>query len=200
MAKTLLQMLNAEGCPSKLSESALIVVDAQREYKDGALPLSGFDQAVEEIAGLVERSRRAGGKIWFVRHKTMSGAPIFDPDGPYFQIVDELKPQSEDSIIDKSQPSSFVGTDLDEQLKKAGLKNLIVTGFMTHACISTTVRSAHALAYPVTVVASACATRDLPSATKGGEVVKARDLHNATLAALKDLFAVVASDSKAIAD
>jgi len=50
MAKTLLQMLNAEGCPSKLLESALIVVDAQREYKDGAVPLSGFEQAVEEIA------------------------------------------------------------------------------------------------------------------------------------------------------
>ncbi|HMW90587.1 MAG TPA: cysteine hydrolase family protein [Candidatus Obscuribacter sp.] len=198
MAQTLLQMLNAEQKPSRLSKSALIIVDAQREYQDGAVPLTGFEKAVGEISALLERARKLETKVWHIRHKTFDGAPIFAPDGKYFQIVDALTPAAGEAIVDKQQPSSFAGTDLHEQLQKAGIKDLIVTGFMTHACISTTVRSAHSLGYPVTLVGSACATRDLPDINGG--LVKAAELHNATLAALKDLFATLVTSTKEIED
>lgn len=37
--KTLLQMAGAAITPSKLSDAVLIVIDAQKEYVDGKLPL-----------------------------------------------------------------------------------------------------------------------------------------------------------------
>ena len=48
------------------------------------------------------------------------------------------------------------------------------------------------------MVANACATRDLPG-TRGG-VVKARDLHEAELAALADRFAVVVDTADGVPD
>ncbi len=49
MAETLLDLLHARGPVNKLSESALIVIDAQREYLDGKLPLEGIDASLQQI-------------------------------------------------------------------------------------------------------------------------------------------------------
>lgn len=198
MSKTLLELLGAPSKPTALSESALIIVDAQREYVEGKLPLDGVQAAIGNIKKVLDRSRSAGAPIFFIRHSAGDGAPVFNPQTPLFQIVDELKTQAQDIIIDKHYPSSFAHTTLHEQLQKAGLKSLIVTGFMTHACISTTVRQGAELGYACTVISDACGTRDLPSAD--GNVVKARVVHDATLAALKDLFACVVPSAEDIAD
>ncbi|MDR3526599.1 MAG: isochorismatase family protein, partial [Rhizomicrobium sp.] len=61
--------------------------------------------------------------------------------------------------------------------------------FMTHMCVSTTVRAALDYGYLSTVVADACATRDLPS--HSGGIVSAALLHEAEIAALSDRFANV---------
>jgi nicotinamidase-related amidase len=60
---------------------------------------------------------------------------------------------------------------------------------MTHMCVSSTVRAGFDLGDRSTVVGAAAATRDLPSATGG--IVPAQSLHEASLAGLADLFAVV---------
>jgi hypothetical protein len=51
--KTLLQMAGAPLDPSPLSESTLVIIDAQNEYRTGALPLTGVDAAVGEIEALL---------------------------------------------------------------------------------------------------------------------------------------------------
>jgi len=61
-------------------------------------------------------------------------------------------------------------------------------------CISATVRSARDHGYRVTLVADACATRDLPDPL-GGATVDAQTLHRITLAALHDRFATVVPDA-----
>ncbi len=67
---------------------------------------------------------------------------------------------------------------------------------MTHMCVSSTVRAALDFGYRCTVVAGACATRDLPDGAGG--VVPAPVLHRAELAALSDRFATVVADSAAL--
>ena len=69
-------------------------------------------------------------------------------------------------------------------------RHLVLAGFMTHMCVSSTARDAFNLGYRPTVVASATATRDLP--VPGGTPVPAARLQTATLAGIADLFAVVA--------
>jgi len=53
--------------------------------------------------------------------------------------------------------SGFANTDLDLQLKKHGIDQLIVIGLIAHTCIEATVRCAAELGYEVTVVRDATA-------------------------------------------
>ena len=53
--------------------------------------------------------------------------------------------------------SGFANTDLDLQLKKHGVHQLIVIGLIAHTCVEATVRYAAELGYEVTVVKDATA-------------------------------------------
>ncbi|HKE58619.1 MAG TPA: isochorismatase family cysteine hydrolase [Pyrinomonadaceae bacterium] len=53
--------------------------------------------------------------------------------------------------------SGFANTDLDLQLKKHGIHQLIVMGLIAHTCVESTVRFAAELGYEVTVVKDATA-------------------------------------------
>ena len=86
------------------------------------------------------------------------------------------------------------GTDLDDVLTAGELRTLTIVGFMTHMCVSSTARAALDHRYDVTVVADACATRDLPGPA-GSEPVAAADVHRVALAELADRFAIVAPGS-----
>jgi nicotinamidase-related amidase len=197
-AKTLLSMLNHELKPPKLSESALIVVDAQREYVDGSVPLHDISAALTEVKTLLERARKLKVPIFHLVHHAGSGNPIFDPDREFVQIADPAKPVDGEPIIIKHLPSGFVGTNLKDLIDATKRKDVLVAGFMTHMCIDATTRGALDSGFNPTVVAAACTTRDLPSPSGG--IVQAKNLHESSLAALADLVACVVPDSKTIPD
>ena len=188
MATTLLQMAGADLTPPKLSEAALVVIDAQREYVDGALPLPGAAPALERIAALLAAARKAGAPVVHVQHRGRPGG-LFDPEKPAFEIAAQAAPRDDEEVVDKGLPNGFAGTRLKDVLDATGRKRLVLAGFMTHMCVSSTARAALDLGYQTTVVADACATRDLPR--PGGGTIAAADLHAAELAALADRFAIV---------
>lgn len=187
--KTLLQMAGANLEPASLGGSSLVIIDAQREYVDGKLPLTGVDPAMEKIADLLSRARAAGTAIVHILHKGKAGG-AFDPDGPGYQPAPHAAPVDGETVIDKGLPNAFAGTELDAVLKKAGARPLILAGFMTHMCVSSTARAALDLGYGTMVVADAVATRDLPNPSGG--IITADILNASSLAALSDRFAVVA--------
>jgi len=53
--------------------------------------------------------------------------------------------------------NGFANTDLDLQLKRHGMHQLIVTGLIAHTCVEATVRYAAELGYQVTMVKDAIA-------------------------------------------
>ena len=196
--KTLLQMAGAPATPSKLSDAVLIVVDAQREYVDGKLPLTGVGPALSEIGKLLARARAAGTPVIHIQHKGKPGG-AFGPDTPGFPIAGEAAPLAGEQVIEKSLPNAFAGTALKGALDATGRKELILAGFMTHMCIEATARSALDHGLRATVVASAAATRDLPDPLTGGTITAA-EVHRNALTALSDRFAIIAPDTKAIGD
>lgn len=197
-ARTLLDHLSVHAVAPKLSESALIVVDAQREYVDGSLPLYKIDRSLNELKILIERARKNQTPIFHLVHHATPGAPIFDPDGEFVEIAEQAKPVDGEAVVIKNLPSGFVNTKLHELISGTKRKNVIVAGFMTHMCIDATTRGAMDLGYSATVVAATCTTRDLPSPSGG--VVDATVLHNSSLAALADLVALVVQDVADIPD
>ena len=74
------------------------------------------------------------------------------------EIRAEFAPQPGEIVASEHWCSSgFANTDLDLQLKKHAIHQLIVIGFIAHTCIEATVRYAAELGYDVTVVKDATA-------------------------------------------
>ena len=198
LPQTLLEISGAAYAPGRLADSVIVIVDAQRIYVDGRLPLPGIDRAMAEISRLLARARAAGTPVIHVVQHGRPGGAICDPNGPEVAIAEPVAPLPGETVIIKKLPSSFAGTTLDETLKTVRRRHLIVVGFMTHMCVSTTVRAALEHSCRCTVVAAACAARDLPDG-RGG-VIPAEVVHRANLAALADRFARVVETVDEIPD
>ncbi|MEX0408926.1 cysteine hydrolase family protein [Aquibium sp. LZ166] len=188
MTKTLLEMAGADLTPPRFEEATLVVIDAQNEYVDGALPLPGVGEALGRIAALLEAARNAGAPVVHVQHRGRPGG-LFDPEKPAFRIAQQAAPVSGEAVVEKALPNAFAGTNLQEVLEGFGRKQLVLAGFMTHMCVSSTARAALDLGYRTAVVSDASATRHLPA--PGGGTIAAADLHAAELAALADRFSIV---------
>lgn len=192
--KTLLQIAGASLYPSQLQNSAVVPINPQLEYVTGALPLNGINAAVKEASLLLDLARTKRVPIFHVVHHGRPGAAAFDPHGPYVANIPELAPRAGEAIITKSLPNSFSCTELHRLIGETGRSELIIAGFATHMCVSTTTRAALDLGYRCTVVAKATATRDLQHPCKAG-VIPAAVVHESNLAALADRFAIIVPDA-----
>jgi nicotinamidase-related amidase len=195
--RTLLQWAGATAAPGSFADSVVILIDHQEEYRSGRLRLAGIDDAIGACERLLELARAAGAPIVHVVQQAPPGAALFAPDGAFAGIFPELSPRQDETIVPKTRPSSFFNTTLKQAVESTGRRSLVVAGFMTHMCVSTTVRAALDHGFRCTVVAAATATRDLPDPLGG--VVPAADVQRAALASLADRFAVVVPDADALA-
>lgn len=183
--------------PPSLAASTLVLIDCQNTYTRGVMELEGVQAALDEAAALLERARSAGIPVIHIQHDDGPDS-LYDITGESGAIVPRVAPRDGEPVVVKNYPNAFVQTDFDERLKSVNAQNLIIAGFMTHMCVNSTARGAFNLGYGPTVVAAATATRSLPGVD--GPDVPAATLQVASLAALTDLFAVVAPHSAAIPD
>ena len=195
--KTLLEMAGAPNRPQRLADSAVVMIDAQLEYVTGRLPLAGVGPALEVGAGLLAAARVAGRPVIHVQHRG-KGDGLFGPDSAFFAIAPEVAPVAGEAVVEKVVPNAFADGALDAKLKQLGVSKIIIGGFMTHLCVSTTARVALDLGYGCSVLAPACATRDLPDGQGG--VVAAADIHRIELVALADRFATIATAVSQLTD
>ena len=114
---------------------------------------TGFDLLKEE-AGVWVRVRmkraKAADPSALLREKE-------DPQGR--QIVDELKPQSQDIVFQKRRPDGFVGTDFDLMLRSNGIRTILIGGVATEGGVEGTARSARNLGYDIVVLKDCVGSR-----------------------------------------
>ena len=177
--------------PAGLKDSALIMVDCQNTYRHGIMQLTNVEAAILEAQKLLNMARDLNIPIIHIQHDAGVDSP-YDVTAEIGQISSEVAPKNGENVITKNYPNAFIATPLEAQLKALGIENLILAGFMTHMCINSTARGAFNLGFKPTVVASACATRSLVGAN--GKTIDAQTMHEAALAAVRDLFAVVVDD------
>lgn len=185
---TLRSLLALPDTPASLAKSALVLIDCQNTYREGIMQLEGVEPALKECATLLKRARDAGAPVIHIQHDAGAGSP-YDTKEHIGSIADIVAPAAGEKVITKAYPSSFEGTDLDAELKRLGITDLVLAGFMTHVCVNSTARAAFNHGYRATVVGNATATRSLPNPLGG--TVPAETLHNGALAALADIFAIV---------
>ena len=196
--KTLLEMAGVKAAPPQLSQAAVVVIDAQREYVDGLVPLPAVAPALDEIGRLLARARATSTPIIHVAHQGREGG-LFAPGSRGIEIAFPADPAPGEAVVHKRLPNAFASTDLADRLAALKRPEIVLVGFMTHMCVEATARAAIDVGLKATVVARATATRDLPDPLTGA-VVPAAEVQRNALAALADRFATVVADVAAIRD
>jgi nicotinamidase-related amidase len=167
---------------------ALVLIDIQNIYfTEGGYKLNNPEKAAENASKLLFYFRQKELPVFHVKH-------LFDNTG-YQETVDYLRdfhqfvtPTTEEIVIEKHYPSSFLGTMLQEILKSQGIQELVIAGMMSHMCIDTTVRAAQDYGYQVTLIEDACTTKSL---TYQNEFLAADLVHKVFMASLQSVFAKV---------
>ena len=163
--------------------TALLVIDPYNDFMSEGGKIWPRIRAVAEANGCVphmlqvlDAARKAKLRVFYaMHHRYRSGdyetwkyvAPIqraawknksfeYGTWGGEFRA--EFVPKPGEVVASEHWCSSgFANTDLDLQLKKHGIHQLIVIGLIAHTCIEATVRYAAELGYEVTVVRDATA-------------------------------------------
>jgi len=133
--------------------TALLVVDVQTGVVAGA---HARDETVANVGTLVERARRAGVPVVWVRHADDELVPGTGD----WQIVPELAPAEDEPIVEKRYGDSFEDTSLEDVLSGLAIGSLVVAGAQTDACIRSTLHGAFARGYDATLVSDAHTTED----------------------------------------
>jgi bifunctional isochorismate lyase/aryl carrier protein len=82
---------------------------------------------------------------------------IIRENDPLSETITELEfPKA--IVIKKTQYDSFYQTSLEDRLRGMGIRQLVVTGVMTHLCCETTSRSAFVRGFPVFIPVDGTAT------------------------------------------
>ncbi|MEZ4527583.1 MAG: cysteine hydrolase family protein [Desulfobacterales bacterium] len=178
-------------------KDALILVDIQKDYfPGGAMELAGMEQAVQKASLLLDRFRKEKRPVFHVQHLSLRpGAAFFLPNTKGAEIHESVLPAKDEIVVQKHFPNSFRETGLLDHLRKAEVRELVFCGAMSHMCIDATVRAAFDLDFSCTVIADACATRDLEFQ---GMKVEAANVHAAFMAALAAVYAKVISAEQKI--
>jgi nicotinamidase-related amidase len=193
--KTLLELAGVVPAPLALANCAIVVIDAQREYVDGALPLAGIAAALDEIEQLLARARAARTPILHVVH---NGAGLFAPGSSGAAIAAAADPAPGEPVLIKKLPNAFASTDLADRLSALKRGTVVLVGFMTHMCVEATARASIDFGFKAAVVASATATRDLRDPLSGA-TLPAAEVQRHALAALADRFATIVPRQAVIA-
>jgi nicotinamidase-related amidase len=126
---------------------ALIVVDAQNEFSsNGKRPVPNFYSALDVINERVRQARSAPRPIAWVRHfNRPDESPAFVPGSWGAEFPAGLGPLEGNSLekeFHKDVYGAFTGSAIGEWLKEQDVDEVLIMGFYTHGCVSTTTREA----------------------------------------------------------
>jgi nicotinamidase-related amidase len=183
-----LKAINEYLKPKNLEEACLLIIDMQKGFlKKGAaleVPI-GRMECIPSIKRLLVKARQIDLKTVFTKyiHKQdglrLSDYPfspeVFEhtpksPKGPFHpsscclngdpttEIVEELRPLPNETIVEKHGYDAFLETPLDSELRSRGINYLYVCGVMTDICVDSTIRSAFNKEYRTTVASDAIGT------------------------------------------
>lgn len=179
--------------------TALIVIDVQKAFDEieAAGGKRNNPHAVARISDLLAAFRATGTPIIHIRHASTMPQSRFRAPASGYAVQDQARERDGEPVLVKSVNSAFIGTDLDERLKKAGISHLVIVGATTNHCVETTTRMAGNLGYQAFLVEDATWTFDRQGID--GRLYAAQDIHDMSLSNLNDEFCEIVSSGDVIA-
>src|SRR5215469_9136832 len=163
--------------------TALLVVDPYNDFIseggkiwDRIKGVAEANNCVPNMLQVLNAAREAGLRVFYALHhryrpgdyetwkyiapiqKAARSSKVFEYGTWGGELRGEFAPRPGEIVAQEHWGSSgFANTDLDLQLKKHGIHQLIVIGLIAHTCVEATVRYAAELGYEATVVKDATA-------------------------------------------
>ncbi len=169
--------------------TALIIIDVQKGFDEPVWGERNNPQAEDNIARLLDVWRKRGRLVFHIQHMSLSPNSPLNPNHSGNALKDAVQPRAGEPLIQKTVNSAFIGTDLEQQLRKRGCNSLVIVGLTTPHCVSTTTRMAGNLGFETYLVSDATAAFELTG--HDGRKYSAQEIHDVTLATLSDEFATI---------
>lgn len=160
--------------------TALVIVDMQKAMDDPKFGRRNQPQLVDNLRRTLGRWREMGLPVVFVADDDADPESPYHPGRPGNLFVEGLEPLVGEDVVRKRTSSAFVGTDLEERLRAAGIARLVVGGVHTNRCVESLVRSARDLGLEVCVLEDGTAAVGVTD--RRGRKWAAADVHALALA------------------
>lgn len=158
--------------PFDPATTALVLIDLQGGIVGMQLAPRTGPEVVETAKALAARFRTAGAPVVLVKvgwsndgadrpsHAADRPSP-FPPGGlpESFSRFSEGVCEPGDIVVLKRHWGAFTGTDLDLQLRRRGIRTVVLAGIATNFGVESTARSAWELSYDVVIVEDATTSR-----------------------------------------
>ena len=170
---------------------ALLVIDVQKAFSEqetlGAR--RNNPDAEANIGRLLAGFRQAGLPVFHIHHASTEPLSRFRPECSGYAVQDFARPIAGEPVIVKNVNSAFIGTSLEADLRKAGIKRLVICGATSNHCVETSTRMAGNLGFEAELIGDACWAYDR-TGLEGG-IERAEDIHAMTLGNLHQEFASI---------
>jgi len=143
---------------------AHIAIDLQNTYCDPVrYPLSSLDTRplAPQLSSFAQAMRAQGLRNVWVAHNSQ-----WDENFSVRRELFDIDPAPEDTLIEKKYYDAFEDTALDRQLKKDGIRTVLLTGVFFEECVKATATGAARLGYDVYVIDDLTAKGD-PTGERG---------------------------------
>jgi len=149
--------------------TALVLIDLQRGVVARSTAPHSAHDVVARAAQIAERFRQLEAPVILVRVEfspdggDMLRQQVDAPNPPaerpanWSEIVPELGPREGDLMVTKRQWGAFYGTDLEMQLRRRGVRTIVLGGIATNFGVESTARDAWERGYEIVFVEDATA-------------------------------------------
>jgi nicotinamidase-related amidase len=150
----------------------LLVVDAQNEFSaKGLRRVPNHADALQRIIGHVQSAREERRPIaWVQHHNKPDESKAFLPGSwgaDWSPGLGPITDHSGEKLFEKDVYGAFTGTGLEDWLRGLDVTEVLIVGFYTHMCLSTSVREALIRGFDVQVDPEATGARDLEDPVLG---------------------------------
>ena len=160
--------------------TALVIIDVQNALFQPTPTPYQAEEIIDKINGLTTTARTAGVPVIWVLHETPE-QDIMRYQSTGWQLPLTLQVAATDRQLRKTTPDAFLHTPLQQWLQQDAVTELLICGYATEFCVDTTVRSAAAKGFDVTLIADAHTSHDKPHAS-AAQIIQH---HNTTLANIR---------------